>query len=247
MNDRQAGHRKSAWPVCFLSCRLTAKLFCCQNSLTIGNEISKPQRGSMTDTQLINSILDGDRSRFNALVWRWEKPLYNFILRYLGNKELARDVTQKTFIRAYRNLSKLRDASKFSSWIYQIASNLCKDEIKKRNHHQFISLDLIQENSDENGLLLPEELQQSPAQQPDMKVNQKQIRNIVQKALEQLPEEQRVVIIMKEYQGLKFKEIAEALNEPLNTIKSRMYYGLNGLRKIFEQWQITEEVLPHEL
>ncbi|MDZ7263990.1 MAG: sigma-70 family RNA polymerase sigma factor [candidate division KSB1 bacterium] len=201
----------------------------------------------MTDTQLISSILDGDRSKFNALVWRWEKPLYNFILRYLGNRELAREVTQKTFIRVYQNLSKLRDVTKFSSWIYQIAANLCRDEIKKRDHRQFISLDMIQQNSDENGVLLPEELQQSPAQQPDVRMNQKQLRTIVQKALEQLPEEQRVVIIMKEYQGLKFREIAEALNEPLNTIKSRMYYGLNGLRKIFEQWQITEEVLPHEL
>jgi len=201
----------------------------------------------MTDAQIINHILNGDRSRFNALVWQWEKPIYNFILRYVGNKELARDVTQKTFMRVYKNLSKLKDPTKFSSWIYQIASNLCKDEIKKMSHRNFISLDLIHENNENNGHLLPDQLKESEQSLPDAKLNQKQICNIVQKALKQLPEEQRVVIIMKEYQGLKFKEIAEMLNQPLNTIKSRMYYGLNGLRKIFERWQITEEVLNYEM
>lgn len=201
----------------------------------------------MTDTQLIHRIIDGDRSQFNTLVWRWEKPLYNFILRYLGNKELARDVTQKVFIRVYKNLTKLKDPAKFSSWIYQIASNLCKDEIKKMSRRDFISLDLIQENHDNEGYRLPEQLKEQENALPDARVNQKQVSSIVQKALKQLPEEQRVVIIMKEYQGLKFKEIAAALNQPLNTVKSRMYYGLNGLRKIFEQWQITEEVLNYEL
>ncbi len=201
----------------------------------------------MTDTQIINLILNGDRSRFNSLIWRWEKPIYNFIFRYLGDKELARDVTQRTFIRVYKNLTRLRDPAKFSSWIYQIASNLCKDEIKKMSHRDVISLDLIQENNENEGHRLPEQLCDSLRALPDEKLNQKQVSSIVQKALRQLPEEQRVVIIMKEYQGLKFKEIAESLNQPLNTIKSRMYYGLNGLRKIFEQWQITEEVLNYEM
>jgi len=201
----------------------------------------------MTDTQLITHILNGERSGFNALVWRWEKPLYNFILRYLGSKELSREVTQKVFIRVYKNLAKLRDPAKFSSWIYQIAANLCRDEIKKMNRRDFISLDLIQQNNENEGHRLPQELQESSDVSPETKLNQKQIGSIVQKALQQLPEEQRVVIIMKEYQGLKFREIAEALNQPLNTIKSRMYYGLNGLRKIFEQWQITEEVVNYEM
>ena len=199
----------------------------------------------MTDTQLINHILNGDHSRFNTLVWRWEKPLYNFILRYLGNKELARDVTQKVFIRVYKNLTKLRDPAKFSSWIYQIASNLCKDEVKKMSHRDFISLDLIQENNENEGYRLPDQLKEMESSLPDAKLNQKQVSSIIQKALQQLPEEQRVVILMKEYQGLKFREIA--LNQPLNTVKSRMYYGLNGLRKIFEQWQITEEVVNYEM
>ena len=200
----------------------------------------------MTDVELIQSFIEGNQADFNTLVWRWEKSIYNFILRYLGQKELARDLTQKTFIRVYKNIHKLRDASRFSSWIYQIASNLCKDELKKKTHRDLLSIDTIQENS-ENGHLMPEELIDNENNHPDSTLNQKQIGMIIQKALQQIPEEQRIVIIMKEYQGLKFKEIAEALGEPLNTVKSRMYYGLNGLRKIFEKWNITEEVLSYEM
>ncbi|OQX94748.1 hypothetical protein B6I21_09040 [candidate division KSB1 bacterium 4572_119] len=200
----------------------------------------------MTDLELTERIIGGDRTGFNVLVKRWEKTIYNFALRYMGNSESARDITQKTFIRVYKNIHKLRDAKRFSSWIYQIAANLCKDELKSLAKRDFLSIDLINENN-ENGHLMPDELVENSSNFPDAAMNQKQIGSIVQKALQQLPEEQRVVIIMKEYQGLKFKEIAAALGEPLNTVKSRMYYGLNGLRKVFEKWQITEEVLSYEM
>ncbi len=200
----------------------------------------------MTEKELIQRIVNGDRSGFNLLVQRWEKPIYNFALRYLGRDELARDMTQKTFIRVYKNIHKLRDAKKFSSWTYQIAANLCKDELKKTKKHIVVSVDSIQENCD-NGHLMPDELIDKKTNLPDIELNKQQVGKIIQQALKQLPEEQRIVIIMKEYQGLKFKEIAEALGEPLNTVKSRMYYGLNGLRKIFEKWQITEEVLSYEM
>ncbi len=200
----------------------------------------------MTDIELVERILNGDRASLNTLVWRWEKAIYNFVFRYLGNKELAQDVTQKTFIRVYKNINKLRDVKKFSSWIYQIAANLCKDELKKKSNRDTLSIDLIHENS-ENGHLMPNELIEKEFNQPDVEMNHKQIGTIIQKALKQLPEEQRVVIIMKEYQGLKFKEIAEALDESINTVKSRMYYGLNGLKKIFQKWEITEEMLSYEM
>ncbi|MBL7094815.1 sigma-70 family RNA polymerase sigma factor [candidate division KSB1 bacterium] len=200
----------------------------------------------MTDIELVERIVDGDRAGLNILVGRWEKAIYNFAFRYLGDKELARDVTQKTFIRVYKNINKLRDTKKFSSWIYQIAANLCKDELKKKGHRDTLSIDLIHENS-ENGHLMPNELIETKMSQPDNELNHKQIGTIIHKALKQLPEEQRVVIIMKEYQGLKFKEIAEALDESINTVKSRMYYGLNGLRKIFQKWEITGEMLSYEM
>ena len=201
----------------------------------------------MTDLELINRIIKGDRFRFNQLIRQWEKQIYNFIYRYLGNKELAFDVTQKTFIRTYKNINKLRDATKFSSWIYQIASNLCKDEIKKMHKQNLVSLDLIQENSEQKGYQLPDQFKESDHQLPDAKLNKKQIGEIVQKALQKLPEEQRVVVIMKEYQELKFTEIADILDEPINTVKSRLYYGLRAMKKVLETSRLSKEVLLNEM
>jgi RNA polymerase sigma-70 factor (ECF subfamily) len=201
----------------------------------------------MTDLELINRIIEGDRIGFNQLIRKWEQKIYNFVFRYLGNKELALDVTQKTFFRTFRNIKKLKDSTRFSPWIYQIAANLCKDELKKMKRQNIVSLDLIHVNNEKNGYHLPEQFMESAGRQPDVQLNKKQIAIIVQNALRELPEEQRIVIIMKEYQGLKFKEIAAVLNEPLSTIKSRMYNGLKALKEVFEQWHITEEVLNHEM
>ncbi|MDZ7290183.1 MAG: sigma-70 family RNA polymerase sigma factor [candidate division KSB1 bacterium] len=207
----------------------------------------------MTDGDLINKFLDGPgtaegMNAFNMLVWRWEKPIYNFILRYLGRRDEARDLTQQVFIKVYRNLSRLKDRERFSSWIYQIAVNLCRDLIKQHRRHQSYSLENLQENgalddAAHPGLtLLPE-----AALHPDKVVSRNELRDILQKALQEIPEEQRLVVIMKEYQGLKFTEIAEALGVSVNTIKSRMYYGLSALKKILAQWQFDEEAMLYDV
>ncbi len=193
----------------------------------------------MTDAQLIEKFLSGDISSFNTLVWRWEKPIFNFVYRFLGDAETSKDITQKVFIRLYKNLSKLKDQTKFSSWIYQIAANLCRDELKSLKRKRTLSIESI--NEAHNDLI--EDLNY----QPDEEVNQLQLRSLINDALQSIPEEQRIVIIMKEYQGLKFIEIAEALGEPLNTVKSRMYYGLNALRKVFKRWNINQEALRYEM
>jgi RNA polymerase sigma-70 factor (ECF subfamily) len=207
----------------------------------------------MTDGELIQRFLEGENERegmnaFNTLVWRWQKPIYNFILRYTGRRDEAGDLTQQVFIKVYRNLSRLKDCERFSSWIYQIAANLCRDLIKQRRRRQSYSLENLQENGvlDESMhaelALLPE-----ATLHPDAVVSRNELRDILQKALREIPEEQRIVIIMKEYQGLKFTEIAEALGAPVNTIKSRMYYGLSALKKILAQWQIDQEAMQYDL
>lgn len=201
----------------------------------------------MNDLELINRIIDGDRIGFNQLVWKWEKQIYNFVLRYLGNREAALDVTQKTFLNTYRNITKLKDPSRFSSWIYRIASNLCRDEIGRMKKRNIVSLDDIQENNEKKGTRLPVQFMESTRKQPDARLNKKQLTAIVKDALKVLPEELRIIVIMKEYQGLKFREIADALDEPVSTIKSRMYRGLISLREIFEKQQITKEVLNDEV
>ncbi|MGD9160486.1 MAG: sigma-70 family RNA polymerase sigma factor [Desulfobacteraceae bacterium] len=201
----------------------------------------------MNDLDLINRIIDGDRIGFNQLIRKWEKRIYSFVFRYLGNREAALDVTQKTFLNTYRNIAKLRDPSRFSSWIYQIASNLCRDEIGRMKKREIVPLDDIQESNEKRGKRLPVQFMESIKKQPDARLENKQLAAIVKVALQELPEEQRMVVIMKEYQGLRFTEIADALNEPVSTIKSRMYRSLISLREIFEKQQITKEVLNDEV
>lgn len=207
----------------------------------------------MTDGDLINRFLNEPDSpagvnAFNTLVWRWEKPMYNFILRYLGKRDEARDLTQQVFIKVYRNLARLKDRERFSSWIYQIAANLCRDVIKQKRRRQSYSLETLRESGalEETAhaelTLLPE-----AALHPDKVVSRNELKDILEKALQEIPEEQRIVVIMKEYHGLKFTEIAEALGVSVNTIKSRMYYGLSALKKILAQWQIDEEAMLYDM
>ena len=200
----------------------------------------------MTDAQLIAKFRNGDLNAFNTLVWRWEKPVYNFVYRYVGNREDARDLCQKTFIRVYRKANKLRDANKFSTWLFQIAVNLCRDELKRQKRRHHVSLEQLQENG--NGTLRAgQESNPKNQAQPDQALHRLELSELINRALQHIPEEQRAVIVMKEFQGLKFTEIAEVLETSVNTAKSRMYYGLTALRKVFDKWQINQETLRHEM
>lgn len=200
----------------------------------------------MTDAQLIRRFLDGDVGAFNTLVWRWEKSLYNFVLRYIGNREDSKDVCQKTFIRVYRKLHRLREPNKFSTWLFQIAINICRDELKRQKRHSHISLEQLRENR--NGVeTFAADLRGAAQSHPETQAHNRDLFELLNHALQNIPEEQRVVIIMKEYQGLKFTEIAEILQTSVNTAKSRMYYGLTALRKVFKKWEINEEILRYEM
>lgn len=193
----------------------------------------------MSDAELITKFLDGDGQAVNLLIWRWQKPLFNFIYRYVGDAEEAKDLCQQTFIRVCRKLSKLKDHSKFSPWIYSIAANLCKDSLQDRRAHSFVSICSNQTDGDEGSSELVE-LTDDPHHRPDHQCARQEVVAILQRAMLQLPDEQRVVVLMKEYQELTFAEIAEALNVPLNTVKSRLYYGLHALRKILQEVDIED-------
>ena len=195
----------------------------------------------MTDGALVTRFLKGDIQAFNTLVWRWEKPLLNFIWRQVGDEETARDLTQTALIRIYRQLSKLKEPERFSSWAYRIALNLCHDEFKRRKRHRQVSLDDIAPSS----LLLREHIESPPT--PETVLHQSQLSEMLQASLQRIPEEQRVVVVMKQYQGLKFTEIADILKEPVNTVKSRLYYGLKALKKQLEASELGKEGLLHEM
>ena len=176
----------------------------------------------LTDSQLIERTLGGEPDAFNLLVRRWERQIYGLTLRMLGRDEEAKDATQETFLSAYRNLSKFRGEAKFSSWIYRIALNICNTRLRSRSKIT-VSLD---EQRELTGLEIA-------AEGADLGsgIQQEQITRHVRRALQGLPAEMRQVIIMKEYEGLKFSEIADVLGIPISTVKTRMYTGLTELRK----------------
>ena len=194
----------------------------------------------MTDAELINNFINGNTSSFISLVKRWEKPIYNFALRNLGSKHSAEDVCQTVFLKAFENLHKLKDPEKFKQWIFTIAANLCRDEFKRRKkfRQKTVSISFNETN-------MFEEITDTDSELPDDRFNNMILKDILKDALMQIPEQQRTVIIMKQYHNLKFHEIAKITKTSENTVKSRLYYGLKTLRKILENNKIDREVLTN--
>jgi RNA polymerase sigma-70 factor (ECF subfamily) len=179
----------------------------------------------LSDTQIIERTLGGEHDAFNLLVRRWERQIYGLALRMLGRDDEAKDATQETFLLAYRNLSKFRGEAKFSSWIYRIALNICNTKLRNRSR-EGISLE---EQQEAVGFEVVDDTEDLSAG-----IQREQVARHVRRALQGLPAEMRQVIIMKEYEGLKFSEIADILGIPVSTVKTRMYTGLVELRKRLE-------------
>ena len=177
-----------------------------------------------TDEELVAKSIGGDADSFNELVLRWERPIYALAYRTIGREEDARDVCQETFLRAFRALPGFRGQAKFSSWLYRIALNLCRDWIRRERRTGFVQ---PPEDTDLMDLIAAEEPSESIE---DLVARKDQIRAI-ERVMARLPEEQRTAIVLKEYHGLTFQEIADLMGCPLSTVKTRLYQGLSVLRR----------------
>ena len=165
---------------------------------------------STDDSRLIDRVLDGDTNAFNLLVWQWEKPIYNYIYRMVPNPDDALDLCQESFLKAFRELGSLKDKDRFSSWLYRIAHNVCYSRFRKEQGKTFVELD------------------------PNVGASRMPIENrlAVEKALADLPDDQREVVVLKIYQGLKFEEIAAVQDAPVSTVKSRLYMSFDKLKLV---------------
>ena len=155
---------------------------------------------------------------------RWERPIYALAYRVIGREEDARDVAQETFLRAFRALSGFKGQAKFSSWLYRITLNLCRDWIRRERRTPVAQapegVDLIELAGEADAVRVDRGSRGAAASSA----------RAVAKAMALLPEEQRTAIILKEYHGLTFQEIADLLDCPLSTVKTRLYQGLTVLR-----------------
>ncbi len=177
-----------------------------------------------TDEELVARSVGGDLDSFNQLVLRWERPIYALAYRVIGREEDARDVAQEAFLRAFRALGGFKGQAKFSSWLYRITLNLCRDWIRRERRTPIAQtpegVDLIELAGET-----------SPTESIEALVSRRQLGRAVEKAMALLPDEQRTAIILKEYHGLTFQEIADLLDCPLSTVKTRLYQGLSVLRR----------------
>ncbi|HVL66827.1 MAG TPA: sigma-70 family RNA polymerase sigma factor [Vicinamibacterales bacterium] len=191
-----------------------------------------------SDEELVSLSQAGDLDSFNQLVLRWERPIYALAYRVIGREEDARDVAQETFLRAFRALKGFKGQAKFSSWLYRITLNLCRDWIRRERRAPVMQppegVDLIDLAGEETSSESIEEL-----------VARRQLGRAVSKAMALLPEEQRTAIILKEYHGLTFQEIADLLDCPLSTVKTRLYQGLSVVRRQLREAGVDGDALRY--
>jgi RNA polymerase sigma-70 factor (ECF subfamily) len=190
-----------------------------------------------TDEELVARATAGDVDSFNQLVSRWERTIFALAYRTLGREEDARDVVQEAFLRAYRGLRGFKGEAKFSSWLYRITLNLCRDWIRRERRAPVVQ---PPEGADAVDLA---DAQAAPTESVEELVSRRELSQAVAKAMAELPEEQRTAILLKEYHGLTFQEIADQLGCPLSTVKTRLYQGLSVLRRRLERQQAEEASL----
>lgn len=183
---------------------------------------------SVTDEELVARSRSGDVDSFNELIVRWERPIYALAYRVIGREEDARDVCQDTFLRAYRALPGFKGEAKFSSWVYRIALNLCRDWIRRQRRAPVTQMP-------EDVDILEAAAIAEPQPSVEDLVARRELSSVVEAAMAHLPEEQRTAIILKEYHGLTFQEIADLQGCPLSTVKTRLYQGLSVLRRHLER------------
>lgn len=180
------------------------------------------------DRELVARARQGDVESYNVLVSRWEKKLYNYLLRLTGNREDALDLSQEAFFKAYQGLQTLEEAEKFSGWLYRIAHNIACSKFRSDSRRGREETDAWPEREEGSGLPRAGE---SIGLGSGRRVYPLELELIVERALEELTPEQRECILLKVHHGFHFAEIAEILSCPVSTVKSRIYAGFEQMKK----------------
>lgn len=194
---------------------------------------AKPPLKQLDDSGLVASYLAGEKRAFTELMERYQTRLLNFIYRTTGDRERAEDLVQETFIRVYRHLHRFDQTKKFSTWVYTIASNLAKNELRNRSRNPLVLFQSITKNwQDEERPLQFED----SGNRPDDLFRKRDIREKVEDAVGQLPEHHRNVFVLRELEGKSYEEIAEITHTNLGTVKSRLNRARNSFAEIIGPW-----------
>ncbi|HEY3294441.1 MAG TPA: sigma-70 family RNA polymerase sigma factor [bacterium] len=180
--------------------------------------------GSPTDEDLILAFQNGDVSAFEEIVRRYRDPLFNFVVRLLGDAFFSEDIVQETFLRVYRNRHRYHQVAKFSTWIYTIASNLAKTELRRRKVRNFFSISSKGEDEKDYDLV-------DTSSDIERDVDGALKSEIILKEINALPYHFKEAVLLRDIQDLSYEEISQILNVPLGTVKSRVNRGRSRLQK----------------
>lgn len=185
-------------------------------------ELQVPQILNLDDDfSLIKRFIDGDESTFNILVVRHKEKVRNIIYLTLNNHELVDDIAQEVFLTVYKNLGRFRFESQFTTWLYRITINKCKDHLRKIKIRSIFTS--IKDEEEDFGY----------STSPD----EKDVAEIVRKAIDQLPEKLKIPLLLKDIEGLSYQEIAESIQCEIGTVKSRIFRAREGLRNILKPYE----------
>ncbi|MFW6061872.1 MAG: RNA polymerase sigma factor [Planctomycetota bacterium] len=174
-----------------------------------------------TDTELLQRHLDGDPEAFGALMKRYERELYNFLARFTGNAALAQDVFQEAFLQLHNSAAAFDTTRRLKPWLFTIAANKARDALRSRGRRQAAPLDAPVSAGESRATyadLMPSDI---PA--PEESLQNFETRQAVKKIVDEMPENLRLVLLLGYFHELPYKEIAETLDIPLGTVKSRLH------------------------
>lgn len=176
---------------------------------------SRQNPGDLTDMDILSEVSAGKVDAYGKIVGRYHGRLYNFIYRFVGDRETAEDIVQETFLRAFRKRDEYRAIANFSTWLFTIAGNLAKSELRRRKRWRMVSAERDEET--DTGMELPDE-----SARPD-KVAESSIADVqIQNAINSLPNNYRQVILLRDVEGMSYQEISEIVDCPVGTVKSRV-------------------------
>jgi RNA polymerase sigma-70 factor (ECF subfamily) len=188
---------------------------------------------ALEDGDVVAAFLGGEERAFQELVSRYQTRLLNFIYRTIGDREKAEDLVQEVFIRVYRHIGRFDRSKKFSTWIYTIASNLAKNELRNRSRNPLVLFQTIKKNWQEDDRPLQFE---DATSRPDDLYRKRHLRELVEESVAQLPAHHREVFVLRELEGKSYEEIAEITDCNLGTVKSRLNRARNSFAEIIEPW-----------
>jgi len=183
----------------------------------------------LDDSGVVAAFLDGEKRAFGELVERYQTRLLNFVYRTTGDRERAEDLVQETFIRVYRHLHRFDQGKKFSTWVYTIASNLAKNELRNRSRNPLVLFQTIKKNWDSDSRPLEWE---DNTYRPDDLFRKRHLKSMVDSAVDQLPEHHRTVFVLREMEGKTYEEIADITGANLGTVKSRLNRARNNFAQL---------------